>query len=192
MDRDNAQPQTAFNTATHIPRGYHSVPTQGIDEHTPYETVHFQTAGLEDKRTTELKHDPASDNDGTALHIERHKLGFFAILNDCAMVTIPIAFIVFASVVLSLDGKTVVEGEHARWTNAIAVVGDPGFLGRDSGGTMLKNLPACHFVPDPVRSNRWTLAVWGCPMETRTGSNAWNARAAPWKSNRRSYINHSS
>ncbi|RTE83353.1 hypothetical protein BHE90_002162 [Fusarium euwallaceae] len=114
---------SGYLSSAHATNSYQPVPDQDAQDH-----------GEEERRQSDLG-DPISSEpdtsenenadalDGEMPRMKRHGLDLAIILGDVAAVASPVAFIVFAVMVLCLDGSEASETSFAKWNNATTVLG---------------------------------------------------------------------
>ncbi|KAM0425257.1 hypothetical protein ACHAPT_009574 [Fusarium lateritium] len=113
---------TVSQMATHGASNYQPVPYQDIDGRNEDE---YGQPGPDDSTSESDAHksDNAHAHDAEMPRLKRHNLDWIVVLGDVAAVASPIALIVFASMVLRLDGSEAGETAFTRWNNATTVLG---------------------------------------------------------------------
>lgn len=104
---------------------YQPIPDQETQDHGEEEN---DQAVLEAQATNEpdtSENENARPNDGELPQIQPHGFDLATILGDIATIASPIAIIVFAILVLCLDGSEASEASFAKWNNATTVVCGP-------------------------------------------------------------------
>ncbi|RSL69957.1 hypothetical protein CEP54_002034 [Fusarium duplospermum] len=110
-------------SSAHTTNSYQAVPHQDAQGHGEEER---QQTCLEDPISSEpdtSENENADPPDGEMPRMKRHGLNLATILGDVAAIASPVAFIVFAVMVLCLDGSEASETSYAKWNNAATVLG---------------------------------------------------------------------
>lgn len=110
------------SSSTHATTNYQSVSCQEIQDHGEGESHQANLDPIKNEPGTSGNEN--GDPQGSEMpRMERHGLDLATILGDVAAVTSPIAFLVFAIMVLCLDGSETSETLYAKWNNATTIVG---------------------------------------------------------------------
>lgn len=110
----------------------------------------------------------------------------FVILADICAVILPVGFLIFAFLVLSINGQETDETSAGRYRNAVTIVRILQLSSIPLHSIILTwTVPACHPLPHNLRGYHRPSHVPNCPLETRKGRHHGSVGATDGKPDRR-------